>query len=586
MNTMNLDTLKEKGLRKLVPGVPRIAFGMGTCGIGNGSATLYNMFQSSVKKAGIKAILVKTGCFGFCSEEPLVNVYVPGHPMLILHKITENHIETIINAIVEKKPEKLKKYILCKISSWNHHTASFTYGNGFPDIPEWNEIPFYRWQKKIVLRNCGIINPEDIDEYCAAGGYETLGKVLVTVKPEKVIEELKTARLRGRGGAGFPTWKKWEIMKSEKSDKKYIICNAEEGDPGAYMNRNELEGDPHMVIEGMIIGAYTMGAHEGIIYILAEYPTAIKRLNIAVKQAKKAGILGKNIFNSGFDFDIHIVEGAGAYVCGEETALIRSVEGIAGRPIPRPPFPSQKGLYGKPTTINNVETWANIPVILARGGSWFSKTGTDKSAGTKVFSLVGKIKNTGLVELPLGETLETIVYRIGEGSVLSKGNKNGSKKRIKAIQTGGPAGGCIPSRLFKTRVDYESLASLGSIMGSGGLVVMDEDNCMVDIARYFAEFLTWESCGKCVPCREGLYQILLILNRITDGHGTLEDLKELEDLGMVIKDTALCGLGQAGPNPILTTLKYFKSEYEQHIIEKRCDSGVCAMLSGGESKKD
>jgi len=562
------DTVKQKGLTKFLPDKPRIAVGMGTCGIGNGAKEIYETFKELIDKRNSDIYLTKTGCFGFCAQEPLVNVHIPGNPLIILHKVTAKDSEQIIKSVTAGKIPQ--KNVLCKIEQWDHLTSIITYGKKFPEIPNWFEIPFFSSQKKIVLRNCGLINPEDIEEYIAVGGYQGLYKVLNKLSPDEIIEELKKSRLRGRGGAGFPTGKKWELMKIVQSNEKYIICNADEGDPGAYMNRNEIESDPHMLLEGMIIGGYTMGAKAGIIYVRAEYPLAIERLKNALEQAKQYGLLGENILNSGFNFDIHIVEGAGAFVCGEETALIASIEGKPGRPRPRPPFPAQKGLWDKPTTINNVETWCNVPVIIIKGGQWFTETGTQNSAGTKVFSLVGKIKNTGLVELPLGASLQTIVYNIGEGT--------GNRKKVKAVQTGGPSGGCIPAQLFDTPVDYESLTSLGAIMGSGGIVVMDEDNCMVDVAKYFTEFTTSESCGKCVSCREGLYQELNILKSVSEGKSSLNDLPQLETLGKVIKDTALCGLGQTGPNPVLTTLKYFRNEYEEHIIEQRCYAGICEIL--------
>jgi len=409
-----------------------------------------------------------------------------------------------------------------------------------------------------------------IRDYIAVGGYNALAKVLAGSTPAEVISEVTASKLRGRGGAGFPTGVKWAIMQKQTSDRKYIICNADEGDPGAYMNRNEIESDPHMLIEGMLIGAYAMGADRGIAYVRAEYPLAVKRLKKAIAQAEELGLLGENILGSGLNFRLDVVEGAGAFVCGEETALIASIEGKSGRPMPRPPYPASRGLYGKPTNINNVETWCNIPVIVEKGNEWFKSIGTEKSTGTKVFSLVGKVKNTGLVELPLGSRLEQFVFAIGEGT--------GTSKRVKAVQTGGPSGGCIPLAYFSTPVDYESLNSIGAIMGSGGMVVMDQDNCMVDVARYFLEFNAGESCGKCTPCREGLAQALAILTRITSGQGTVADLAMLELLGGVIKDSSLCALGQTAPNPIMTTLKYFRHEYEEHIREKRCHAGTCESL--------
>jgi NADH-quinone oxidoreductase subunit F len=432
-------------------------------------------------------------------------------------------------------------------------------------------VPFFKGQKKIVLRNCGLISPGDIEEYIAVGGYQALYKVLIDANPEMVIEQIKAAKLRGRGGAGFLTGLKWDFLRKAVSDQKYIICNADEGDPGAYMNRNEIESDPHALLEGMIIGAYVMGASEGIIYVRAEYPLAVHRLERAIDQARQSGVLGENILGRGFKFDIRMVEGAGAFVCGEETALIASLEGYSGRPRPRPPFPAQKGLYGRPTNINNVETWYNIAPIVAKGPAWFSETGSTKSAGTKVFSLVGKVANTGLVEMPLGTPLKTFIYDVGEGG--SDG------KHIKAVQTGGPSGGCIPQDMFDTPVDYETLAQLGSIMGSGGMVVMDEDNCMVDVSRYFIEFTHSESCGKCIPCRVGLDKSLRILNAFTRGRASEADLERLDEMGRMIRDTSLCGLGQTAPNPLLTTMRHFRHEFLDHIRAKRCRAGVCDDLA-------
>ncbi len=561
-----LNEIKESSLKRLFPDHPVIFVGSGTCGIGNGADNLFKAFKKGLKSKNIE--IRKTGCFGFCAEEPLVNIYIPEKPLVILSKVQIEDAGKILKLV--EKGEILTSKALCRIEEWDFITTKYKFGSGFNDIPLWNEVPFFKGQKKIVLRDAGIIDPENIEDYIAVGGYQSLAKALKEMTQDSVLEEVKKSKLRGRGGAGFPTGIKWEIMKNIKSDKKYVICNADEGDPGAYMNRNEIESDPHALIEGMAIGAYVMGADEGIIYCRAEYPLAVKRLEKAILEAKERGLLGKNILGSNFNFDISIVEGAGAFVCGEETALISSVEGKAGRPLPRPPFPAQRGLNGKPTNINNVETWINIPAIIHMGGENFSKIGTEKSAGTKVFSLVGKVKNTGLVELPLGTKLLDIVYSMGGGT--------GSRKKIKAVQTGGPSGGCIPVDKFDTQVDYESLSSLGAIMGSGGMVVMDQDNCMVDVARYFTEFTYSESCGKCTPCREGLSQMRDILTRITKGKGEIKDLTILENLAYVIKDSSLCGLGQTSANPVLTTLKYFRNEYETHINEKRCDSGVCESL--------
>jgi len=551
----------------LFSSTPILLVGMGTCGIGNGAEIVFNCIQNHIAKQKINVILKQTGCFGFCAEEPLVMLYQHEMPMLVYSKVTEKDAIHIVEGVQKAKIYQQK--ILCRIDEWDFLTSKVDFGKGYENIPHWDEIPFFKGQKKIVLRDAGLIDPEEILDYIAIGGYKAFIKAL-GMQPTDIVKEVTDAKMRGRGGAGFPTGIKWNIMRKTEADQKYIICNADEGDPGAYMNRNEIESDPHMLLEGMLIGAYAMGATEGIAYVRAEYPLAVKRLKKAIEQATQLGFLGENICGSGFNFKLNVVEGAGAFVCGEETALIASIEGKAGRPMPRPPYPAGKGLYGKPTNINNVETWCNIPVIIEKGSEWFKQTGTEKSPGTKVFSLVGKVKNTGLVELPLGSTLEHFIFRIGEGT--------GTSKKVKAVQTGGPSGGCIPLEYFSTPVDYESLASLGAIMGSGGMVVMDQDNCMVDIARYFLEFNSAESCGKCTPCREGLAQALAILTKITRGQGTYEDIDTLEILSQTIKDTAICGLGQTAPNPILTTLKYFRHEYEEHIREKRCHAGACESL--------
>lgn len=568
MKSHELEILKQQNQDRITPPAPMILVGMGTCGIGNGADLVFSRIQKYIAENKVACQLKKTGCFGFCAEEPLVTLYQPGRPMLVYSKVDEKDAVHIIDGLLKGKI--YRKKILCRIDEWDFHTAKVDFGKGYDDIPHWDEIPFFKGQKKIVLRDAGLIDAEEILDYIAVGGYKALAKTLADMQPADVVTEVLAAKLRGRGGAGFPTGIKWDIMRKAEADQKYIICNADEGDPGAYMNRNEIESEPHAIIEGMLIGAYAMGASEGIAYVRAEYPLAVKRFKLAIEQATEYGLMGKNILGSGFNFNIEVVEGAGAFVCGEETALIASIEGKAGRPMPRPPYPAGKGLYGKPTNINNVETWCNIPVIIEKGSDWFKETGTEKSPGTKVFSLVGKVKNTGLVELPLGSTLEQFVFSIGEGT--------GTSKKVKAVQTGGPSGGCIPLEHFNTPVDYESLASLGAIMGSGGMVVMDQDNCMVDVARYFLEFNSAESCGKCTPCREGLAQALAILTKITKGQGTHEDLDTLELLSRTIKDTAICGLGQTAPNPILTTLRYFRYEYEEHIREKRCHAGACESL--------
>jgi NADH-quinone oxidoreductase subunit F len=563
------NAVREAGMAKLVPPVPRIAVGMGTCGRGNGAEALYHALAQAIEKRGANLVLVPVGCFGACFQEPLVNVRLPGNPLVMLRRVSDHDAGRLLHDIMDGNltPE----LIYCKIEEWDHITGHVRYGQGYPEVPLWTESPFFKEQKKIVLRNCGIINPDDIEEYIAVGGYQALYKVLIDANPAAVVEQLKASKLRGRGGAGYSTGNKWEFLAKAKEQPKYIICNADEGDPGAYMNRNEIESDPHSLLEGMIIGGYVMGATEGIIYVRAEYPLAVHRLTRAIEQAREYGMLGENILGRGFKFDIELVEGAGAFVCGEETALIASLEGQAGRPRPRPPFPAQKGLWGKPTNINNVETWYNVAPIVMRGPAWFTETGSAKSSGTKVFSLVGKIKNTGLVEMPLGTPLKTFIYAIGEGA--------GEGRQVKAVQTGGPSGGCIPQDMFDTPVDYENLAQLGSIMGSGGMVVMDEDNCMVDVARYFIEFTHSESCGKCIPCRVGLNKSLRILNRITEGAGTAHHLELLDELSRFIRDCSLCGLGQTAPNPVLTTLRHFRNEFEDHILGHRCGAGVCAELS-------
>ena len=563
------NTVRENGMAKLVPSVPRLTVGMGTCGRGNGAEGLYQAFSEAVERSGIDIVLAPVGCFGACFQEPLVTVRLPGKPLVILRKVQANDAGRILEDIAEGNLSP--DLIYCKIEEWDHLTGHVRYGEGYPEIPAWNDTQFFKSQKKIVLRNCGIVNPDDIEEYVAVGGYQALYKVLIDGHPETVIEQIKASRLRGRGGAGYLTGNKWEFLAKAKAEPKYIICNADEGDPGAYMNRNEIESDPHALLEGMIIGGYCTGATQGIIYVRAEYPLAVHRLNRAIEQAREYGMLGENILGRGVKFDIGLVEGAGAFVCGEETALIASLEGQAGRPRPRPPFPAQKGLWGKPTSINNVETWYNIAPIVMRGAQWFTETGSPKSSGTKVFSLVGKVNNTGLVEMPLGTSLKTFIYDIGDGAP--------EGRQVKAVQTGGPSGGCIPHEMFETPVDYESLAQLGSIMGSGGMVVMDEDNCMVDVARYFIEFTHSESCGKCIPCRVGLNKCLRILNRVTEGAGTTHHVELLDELSRYIRDCSLCGLGQTAPNPVLTALRHFRSEFEDHILTHRCTAGVCEELA-------
>lgn len=497
--------------------------------------------------------VVRTGCFGLCEAGPIVVVYPEGafysHVKLEdVDRICEEHL----------LKGRIVKELLYKDAIENDIIKSVS------------EVQFYKRQTRVALELCGVINPENIEEYIAYDGYMALGKALTEMTPEQVIETVKDSGLRGRGGGGFPTGVKWIFAAKNESDQKYIICNADEGDPGAFMDRSILEGDPHAVIEAMALGGYAIGATKGYVYIRAEYPIAVDRLNIAIDQARESGLLGKNIFESGFDFDIEIRLGAGAFVCGEETALIASIEGERGMPRNKPPFPANKGLWGKPTIINNVETLANIPKIVLNGADWFRSIGTEKSPGTKVFALGGKINNTGLVEIPMGTTLREIIYDIGGGI------PNG--KKFKAVQTGGPSGGCIPAEFLDTPIDYDSLIALGSMMGSGGMIVMDEDNCMVDIARFFLDFTVDESCGKCVPCRVGTKRMLELLEKITSGNGEMEDIDKLEELAYSIKASALCGLGQTAPNPVLSTLKYFRHEYEAHVLDKKCPAGACKKL--------
>ncbi|HOC06087.1 MAG: NADH-quinone oxidoreductase subunit NuoF [Bacillota bacterium] len=498
--------------------------------------------------------LVETGCHGFCEMGPIVIVYPEG---IFYCRVQPEDVKEIVEEhLLKGRPVK-------RLLFKNQITEEM--------VPHYKDIDFYKKQNRIVLGNCGFINPENIKEYIARDGYEALAKALTQMTPEQVIEEIKAAGLRGRGGGGFPTGLKWEFARKAPGDKKYVICNADEGDPGAFMDRSILEGDPHALIEGMAIAAYAIGSDEGYIYVRAEYPLAIKRLKIAIAQAHELGLLGEDIFGSGFNFKLNIKEGAGAFVCGEETALIASIEGRRGEPRVRPPFPANKGLWGKPSNVNNVETFANVPRIIARGSQWFASMGTEKSKGTKVFALTGKVKNTGLAEVTMGITLREIIYDIGGGII--------DDKKYKAVQIGGPSGGCIPEELLDLPIDYDSLISAGAMMGSGGLVVMDEDTCMVELARFFLNFTQMESCGKCTPCREGTKIMLDILERITKGEGKEGDIELLQSLAETIKSTSLCGLGQTAPNPVLSTLRYFRDEYEAHIKDKRCPAGACTALA-------
>ena len=528
----------------------------GTGCTSSGSEQIIQTLKDELKKNKLQneVAVVKTGCHGLCAEGPVMIVY----PEAVFYsRVRPEDMEEIVSEHL------LKGRIVERLV---YHEAQTPEG-----IKSLNETTFYKKQHRIALRNCGVINPESIDEYIGTGGYEALGKVLTEMTPDEVIQTILDSGLRGRGGAGFPTGLKWRFASGNRGNvQKYVCCNADEGDPGAFMDRSVLEGDPHVVLEAMAIAGYAIGADQGYIYVRAEYPIAVERLQIAINQAREYGLLGKNIFDTGFNFDIELRLGAGAFVCGEETALMTSIEGNRGEPRPRPPFPAVKGLFQKPTILNNVETWANIPQIILNGPEWFASMGTEKSKGTKVFALGGKINNTGLVEIPMGTTLRTVIEDIGGGI------PNG--KKFKAAQTGGPSGGCIPAEHFDIPIDYDNLISIGSMMGSGGLIVMDEDTCMVDIAKFFLQFTVDESCGKCTPCRVGTKRLLELLEKITDGRGTLDDIDKMEELCYYIKDNALCGLGQTAPNPVLSTLRYFRDEYVEHVVNKRCPAGVCKKL--------
>ena len=524
----------------------KVVVGQGSCGVATGAKKTAAEFEKQIKEKGLDIAVDITGCVGTCYLEPIVDVYDDNGELTRYVKVQPDTVADIV-----------EKHLVGGEAAKEHEISTV-------------DKTFIDQQKRIVLRNCGLINPENIEEYIATGGYEATKKVVTSMTPDEVIEEIKTSGLRGRGGAGFPTWFKWNAAKSSPGKEKYMVCNADEGDPGAFMDRSVLEGDPHSLIEGMIIGGFSMGATEGVIYVRAEYPLAIHRLEIAMAQAREKGFLGKNLFGTGYNFDIRIKAGAGAFVCGEETALIASLEGERGMPRLKPPFPAQKGFWQKPTNINNVETFANVPWIIVNGGAAFAAYGTDKSKGTKVFALAGKIKKGGLVEVPMGLPLRDVIYGIGDGIK--------QDKAFKAVQMGGPSGGCIPASLIDTPVDYENITKTGAIVGSGGMIVMDETTCMVDMARYFLDFTRKESCGKCNYCRVGTKRMLEILERITIGEGKDGDIELLEELAQKIKDGSMCGLGQTAPNPVLTTIKYFRNEYEDHIYKKKCTAHSCKEL--------
>ncbi|MBN2681539.1 MAG: 4Fe-4S binding protein [Bacteroidales bacterium] len=549
--------------------IPVVFVGAGTCGLGAGAGQTLQAVKDYLQQKNINAKIIETGCIGLCSSEPIMDIKLPGFNRISFEKITTDKVPGILDTIFELNVPKTN--VLCQFDSENNRK--------WENVPFITEHPFFAQQKRLVLKNCGIIDPVNIEEYISRGGYKSLVKAISVFSPLELCEHIIESGLRGRGGGGFLTGMKWKFANKEQSDQKFLICNADEGDPGAFMDRAVIEGDPHRLLEGMAIAGYAIGATKAYIYIRAEYPLAIERLKIALKQAAEYGLLGKNIFESGFDFEIKVKMGAGAFVCGEETALMHSIEGKRGMPRPRPPFPTTEGLFGKPTVINNVETFSNVPEIIYHGAQWFAAIGTEKSKGTKVFALSGKISLTGLVEIPMGTTIREVLFNIAGGIP--------NNKKFKSVQIGGPSGGCITNENLDIQIDYDSLIAVGAMMGSGGLVVMDEDTCMVDVAKFFMDFIQRESCGKCIPCREGTRRMLEILESITskprtgDSNEALERFKgimQLEKLGKVIKDTSLCGLGQTAPNPVMSTLRWFRDEYEAHIFDRKCPAGVCTNL--------
>ena len=558
---MRFEELKDKALaadaQVISEGRGRVLVGTGTCGLAAGAGTVADAIGESAKQLGLDLVIQEVGCLGLCYAEPLVELQRPGNPSVLYGNLASDGVDSLVRGYFGG--DSLSPDAALAVTS----------GESADGIPAIAEHPMFSRQVRIVLRNCGVIDPESIDQYVARGGYAGLSRAL-QMAPQDVIEEVKKSGLRGRGGAGFPTGMKWDFCRRAPGGPKYMICNADEGDPGAFMDRAVVESDPHSVLEGMAIAAFAIGAEHGYIYVRAEYPLAIRRLETAMRQAEEHGLLGANILGSGFSLSLKLKKGAGAFVCGEETALMASIEGERGMPRSRPPFPAQRGLFGKPTNINNVETLANLPEILARGGDWFAGFGTEKSRGTKTFALAGKIVRTGLIEVPLGITLREIVFDVGGGIP--------DDKQVKAVQTGGPSGGCIPAAMFDMPVDYEKLAEAGAIMGSGGMVVVDEDTCMVDMARYFLDFTQKESCGKCVPCRLGTKQMLQILTDISQGKGKESDIALLHEICEAVKLGSLCGLGQTAPNPVLTTLRYYPDEYEAHIGDGRCPAGACQAL--------
>ena len=571
----HLAEIRDSARRALLDGKPKVLVGMATCGLATGAQEVFDALCDEVRKSKLDVRIVETGCNGGCFLEPVVDVVLPGQARITYAHVEPSDAPSLIESTGDGKV--YDKRAIGRIDAepflLEDLRKNYRRGKLAPDVkkvPPYSRVPFFRGQMHIAMRNCGFIDPSSVEEYIAKGGYAAAAKALTEMTPEQIIDEIKTSGLRGRGGGGFPTGRKWETCRNAHVEPKYVICNADEGDPGAYMDRSIIEGDPHSIIEGMIIGSYAIGAHMGYIYVREEYPLAVKRVRLALKQAEEFGFLGKNIFGSGHDFTVRINRGAGAFVCGESTALMASLEGRVGEPRAKYIHTVESGLWSKPSCLNNVETWNNVPVVIARGAQWFSGIGTEGSKGTKVFSLVGKVKHVGLVEVPMGLTLRQVIEDIGGG--IPDGGA------FKAVQTGGPSGGCIPAEYLDTPVDFDRLTELGSMMGSGGMIVMDNHTCMVDIARYFLAFLKDESCGKCVPCREGTARMLDILTDICEGRGRPGDIELLGDLAAVMVDGSLCALGGSAPNPVLTTLKYFSEEYRAHIEERRCPAKVCRAL--------
>ena len=568
----DLNEVAERGTSTLYPERFKILVGAASCGIAAGAREVEAAIRETIERLGLNAVVSRTGCIGFCQREPLVDLFLPQGPRVSFARMTPKKVTLLLESYAAGKLDT--KHSLCRFSDEVHVSAGTLHKyppptNGVSEIPEWHELGFFRRQERVILRNCGSIDPLSVEEAVARGAYLGASRAL-TMRPEQVVQEVIASGLRGRGGAGFPTGLKWNTARNAPSDTKYIVCNADEGDPGAFMDRSVLEGDPHAILEGMIICAHAIGAREGFVYVRSEYPLAVSTLDHAIQEAELLGLLGDDIFGSGLSFRVKVRRGAGAFVCGEETSLLASIEGRSGEPRSRPPYPASSGLWGQPTVINNVKTWASVGPILSRGAGWYSSLGAKDNHGTTVFSLVGAVKNTGLAEVPLGTTLSDMVYEVGGGM--------SGKRPIKAVQTGGPSGGCIPASMLDLPVDYERLSQAGSMMGSGGMIVLDENTCMVDLARFFLVFTAEESCGKCAPCREGTKHMLRILTRICEGHGAEQDLELLEILAPTVKAASLCGLGGSAPNPVLTALKYFRSEFEAHVRERRCPAGVCKAL--------